>query len=246
MKMFFILLLSLAIHSQNTEKPVLKIGAISYPPFFNFQKDSAVTGIGVDRVEKILGKIFKLEWREVPISRGEIALNTDLIDIYTAHSIVGTNRRKISYSKMPYIILHPQVCGTNTQPFSEDLHELKGKSILYPNGSHMIDRFKNLNIKVMPIDYSINYIDKGIKLLKLKRSDYFFCPTDHFLKDLSENHPEIICHGIGENFNAYITAKLGSEYISKIDELMEQQASQNLITFPKEQPQTHTQSPKPN
>lgn len=227
------LILSLSTWGQETNAP-LKVGAINYPPYFEFKKKGAATGIGVDKITELLGPEQKIVWVEVPLNRGDLALSKGHIDLYSAFTRDLNAHPSLSFAQDPYLSLSPQICGHALSPISDDYHELNGKTIISPGPSHMIDRIKGLKVHHMKVSYGDDYISKCMKLIKFDRAQYFFSPTDHFVEQFKKEYPEYKCTGLGPRFDAYLSAKKDGAFVAKLKTLpMRQSKLSTEIKQPK-------------
>ncbi len=220
-----IILIYLLLSLAQAQTPVtLKIGALNYPPYFEISGTGQAKGIGVEVIESLYSPDFKLFWVDVPLNRGMMAIEQGHIDIYTAYTNDLKKYPKLQFATSPYLTLSPQLCGKGEINFSESYSELDGKTIVAPAPSKMIDRISTHKAKIMRVSYGQDYVAKSTKLIALKRADYFFAPTDHFVADFLKSNPDFKCGPFGPSYRAYLSAKKEGAFAKHLKEVPMRQA----------------------
>lgn len=218
---FLIQTFTFSFHSSAQGKPLttLKVGVVNYPPYFEFNNASEISGTGVEKIRTLLGPEVKIRWLEVPLGRGELALTKGHIDLYLAYTNDTSKYPNLSFADTPYLSLQPQLCGKELTALSETFSELEGKMIISPSASQMIDRVKGLKGVLMKVDYGDDYISKCLKLIKLGRAQYFFSPTSHFVAKFIKDHPDYNCVSIGPSYDAYIAVSKTGPHLMRLKNL---------------------------
>lgn len=222
------LIFFLQTHSRDSSKDsnikIVKIGAMDYPPYFDFQENNQVTGIGIERVKKLFGPKVEIRWVEVPLVRGELALTQGHIDFYAAYTNDTNKYSRLAFTERPYMTLRPQICGKDLSSLSDNFEELNGKTILTPSSSDMIERVEGLKGNQMKVDEGNDYVSKCLKLIKLGRANYFFTATDHFVSKFKEENKEFNCVSIGPSFDVYLSTLEDGPHYSTLKKLPFKQA----------------------
>ncbi len=210
-------------YSKESKIQTVKIGAMDYPPYFDFQEGNQVTGIGIERVSKLFGPEVKIRWVEVPLVRGELALTQGHIDFYAAYTNDTNKYSRLAFTETPYMTLRPQLCGKNLNSLSDDFNELNGKTILTPSSSDMIERVEGLKGNRMKVDEGNDYVSKCLKLIKLGRANYFFTATDHFVSKFKSENKDFNCVSVGPSFDVYLSTLEDGPHLSTLKSLPNKQ-----------------------
>ncbi len=210
--------------SKKETRKQITLGAAHYPPFFSFTTGKKATGQAVNRIEKLLGSDFKLNWKRIPFARGEIALNNQVVDIFAGYAKAEraqTNSRELDYSDLPYMSLSLIVCALKDQIENFTVEDIKGKLLVHPSGSKTPQVLTGPGAKLVSIENDQHYTTRAIKLVESKRADFFYLPSIMLLK--SHQPERFNCIPYGPPFQLYLTLKKGSPLTESVNQSMKRE-----------------------
>lgn len=203
---------------KNKEEKLIRIGAVHYPPFYDFSAPEKRGFIQVELEKKLKG-FFKIKWVRIPLARGGFALNNKLIEAYGSYSSHPDNKRELIYSKSILHTNNPLIC-TNRPGLSMQLGpDFYNKVTIYPQGGFIHKDVIKYKLKLHRLDYSGDYIERSLKMTKLHRADYFILPEDIRIKPYLKNQL-IRCTDIAEPLHMRLSFPTDSELKNEIDDIL--------------------------
>ena len=178
----FIFVCSFFLSLQLFAKEEVTLGFVNLPPHINqSSKTGEILGVGKDYLEKfIFPKINrKFVFKNIPFNRGFLMLENNQLDAFLTVIHSKERAKKIQYSQKPFFEIRPGICFLKAT-FSK-------KTNLYQKNVFLKKKVGHISGTILP-QALINsgatfdqlngedYLERGLKMLKLKRLDLLFHP----------------------------------------------------------------------
>ncbi len=188
-----IILSSLMISKvEAAEKPVLTIGAVHYPPYYDFSEETP-KGFLVKHLTDFLQYNYQIKWLRIPLARGGRSLKNNLIQVYGSYAPGPEDKADVEYAKNPLVKMQPIICSLRSITQKIDDAILTGQEVIYPQGAYLHSKVKDLKLKIQRLDYTGNYILRAMKMLKKGRAKFFILPESLGVRPFLKSSPQLIC-----------------------------------------------------
>jgi polar amino acid transport system substrate-binding protein len=226
-------LLSVSFLSRSSENGVIdiKVGILSFPPFYIIHPDQSVSGVLVDIMEKTLQRTgLSYQVAEYPTKRLYNNLGTGETDLFLGIKGPLEYDKNVLYSDVAVSQIQMRIYAKGKTPLPKTKEDIKGHSIITIRGysygglvNYFVDPSNNiamtstsehrssfLMLKNNRADYLINYkhpsetVLKDLKISELKYTNYYAANV-HFI--VSKANPNAL----------KIMAKLEQAYLELIE-----------------------------
>lgn len=201
--------------------PRLNIGAVHYPPYYNFDGSEA-KGLLVKHIEESLKKHYKLVWHHLPLVRGEKSLQSGDIDIFGSYAPGPGDKAQVSYSPIPLVKMQPIICTLKDDLNKITNEHIMQKEVVYPQGAYIHPLVKKLKLKINRVDYHGNYIDRALKMTKKQRVDYFILPESLSIREYKMKEPKLFCSSFAGPIAMHLSFKTDSKFIKEVYPLVKE------------------------
>jgi|GEM_PF-3179450 len=174
------------------EKIVLTIGAVHYPPYYDFSEEEP-KGFLVEHLIKSLQHNYEIKWLRIPLARGGRSLKNKLIQVYGSYAPGPEDKADVEYAKNPLVKMQPIICSLRSITQNFDDTALKGQEVIYPQGAYVHSKVEDLKLKIQRLDYTGNYILRAIKMIKKERAKFFILPESFGVRPFLKSNPQLMC-----------------------------------------------------